>query len=101
CLGPTDDGPQGRYEVARKYWLDDIPQDRNSEFVDTLYNYWNKNGYHVRTDKRSSSDKFVSVEYESDSFIVSVQQSVEGDLSLGVSSPCVWPDGVPPYSTEE
>lgn len=95
CFDPTDNGPRGRYQVARKYWLDNIPRDRNTEFIDALHDYWSSNGYRILTDKRSSSDKFVSVEHRDDAFVMSVKESVEGDLSLGASSPCVWPDGVP------
>lgn len=98
CLDPTDNGPRGRYEVSRSYWLDDLPAERNAEFVDALVEHWDGNGYRVLTDKRESHDRFVSVEDTRDAFRMSVKQSVEGDLSLGASSPCVWPDGVPPES---
>lgn len=98
CLDPTDNGPRGRYQIGKTYWLDSLPSDRNAELVDTLYRYWVANGYRVLTDERSASDMFVSVESETDEFRMSVKESVEGDLSLGASSPCVWPDGVPPSS---
>lgn len=98
CLDPIDNGPRGRYQVGRTYWLDELPSERNADFVDTFYSYWIENGYRVLTDKRSSNDMFVSVENEKDAFRMSVKQSVEGNLSLGASSPCVWPDGVPPSS---
>lgn len=101
CQEPTDDGPRGRYEVGKTYWLDDLPAERNAEFVDILYEYWVDNGYRVLSDKRSSSDKYVWVENKEDSFRMSVQQSVKGDLSLGAASPCVWPDGAPPSSTDK
>jgi hypothetical protein len=82
CLDPTDGGPRGRYEVSRSYWLDDLPEERNAEFVDALYEYWTANDYR-------------------DAFRMSVKQSVEGDLSLGASSPCVWPDGTPPDHAQQ
>jgi hypothetical protein len=99
CLDPTDNGPQGRYEVSRSYWLDDLPKDRNAEFVDALYEYWTANNFRVLTDKRDAHDRFVSVENNDDAFRMSVKQSVEGDLSLGASSPCIWPNGAPPEDT--
>ncbi|TKG63828.1 hypothetical protein FCN18_29835 [Prauserella endophytica] len=101
CLDPTDNGPLGRYEVGKTYWLDGLPSERNAEFVDALYDHWNASGYRVLTDKRSAPDRFVSVENSDDAFRMSVQQSVEGDLSLGASSPCVWPDGVPPADSDQ
>jgi hypothetical protein len=101
CLDPTDGGPRGRYEVSRSYWLDDLPEERNAEFVDALYEYWTANDYRVLTDKRDAADRFVSVEHNEDAFRMSVKQSVEGDLSLGASSPCVWPDGTPPDHAQQ
>src|SRR5699024_4584727 len=83
CLDPTDNGPRGRYEVSRSYWLDDLPEDRNEEFVNALYEYWTSNDFRVLTDKRDAHDRFVSVENNDDAFRMSVKQSVEGDLSLG------------------
>ncbi|EHY87581.1 hypothetical protein ACWGRK_15795 [Saccharomonospora azurea] len=101
CLDPTDGGPRGRYEVGRSYWLDDLPEGRNAEFVDALHDYWTANDYRVLTDKRDAPDRFVSVQHNGDAFRMSVKQSVEGDLSLGASSPCVWPDGTPPEHAQE
>jgi len=101
CLDPDDDGPQGRYEVDRSYWLDDIPKDRNTEIVNTLHQHWKNNNYRILSDKRASDDKFISVEHNGDGFQMSVLQSDEGDLSLGAASPCVWPDGAPPSSAQQ
>lgn len=100
CLDPTDNGPRGRFEVGKTYWLDGLPADRNKETVDALYDYWTANGFRVLSDKRSASDMFVSVENNDDAFRMSVQQSDEGDLSLGASSPCIWPDGTPPADAD-
>lgn len=100
CTDPTDNGPRGRYQVSRKYWLDDLPADRNAEFVDTLLAHWTSHGYHVLTDKRADNDRFVSVEHNDDAFRMSVKQSTDGSLALGASSPCVWPDGHPPADAE-
>jgi len=101
CADPSDNGPRGRYTVDRTYWLNDLPKDRNAEFVNTLYRYWKNNNYRILTDERARDDSFISVEHNGDAFRMSVTQSDEGNLSLGASSPCVWPDGVPPSSTEE
>ncbi|OQO94708.1 hypothetical protein B1813_00980 [Saccharomonospora piscinae] len=101
CLDPSDNGPRGRYEVGRSYWLDDLPGERNAEFVDALVEHWSAHDYRVLTDKRETKNRFVSVEHRGDAFRMSVKQSVEGDLSLGASSPCVWPDGTPPEDANE
>lgn len=96
CTDPDDNGPRGRYQVGRTYWLDEIPAERNAEIVDTLHGHWTSGDFRVLADERSADDRFVSVEHEGDAFRMSVQQSKDGSLSLGASSPCVWPDGHPP-----
>lgn len=96
CMDPTDHGPRGRYQVGRTYWLDGLPSARNAEFVTALYEHWVSSGFRVLTDERSADDRFVSVENDEDAFRMSVVESDEGSLSLGASSPCVWPDGEPP-----
>lgn len=98
CLDPTDNGPRGRYEVGKTYWLEDLPSGSTAEVVDALYQYWVSNGYSVLNNERSSGDIFVSVQHNGDVFSMSVLESVDGDLSLAATSPCVWPDGVPPSS---
>jgi len=37
----------------------------------------------------------ISVEDEEDFFRMSLQVSDQGSLSIGASSPCVWPEGTP------
>lgn len=93
CDVPDDKGPGGRYEVGKTYWLDDVPHERNNEIVEALLHHWTASGFRVLSDERSAEDRFVSVEHPDDGFRMSITQSVEGDLSLGASSPCVWLDG--------
>lgn len=94
CKDPDDNGPQGRVDVGRTYWLRDIPRDRNRAFFDTLRRYWADRGYRVLGDQ-SGPSPFVSVENPQDGFRMGIQESSQGDLSLGASSPCVWPNGTP------
>jgi hypothetical protein len=94
CDDPTDGGPRDRVTVGRSYWLDGLPSEDNDTNIDLLHEYWTANGYRVLTDSRPE-DVFLSVEHEEDSFRMSVQGSAEGSLSLGASSPCVWPEGTP------
>jgi hypothetical protein len=94
CDDPTDGGSTDRVTVGRSYWLDGLPVEDNEASIDLLHEYWTANGYRVLTDSRPD-DVFVSVENEEDSFRMSVQSSVQGSLSIGASSPCVWPEGAP------
>lgn len=93
CGDPKDRGPRGRYEVGKTYWLDDLPGDRNAEVVDALVEHWTSHDFRVLADHRDADDRFVSVQHDGDAFRMSVTQSIEGDLSLGASSPCIWLDG--------
>ena len=99
CLDPTDNGPRGRYEVGKTYWLDDLQASRNSEYLSALHEHWVSNGFRVLTDSRPDRS-FISVENNDDAFRMSVKESTEGDLSLGASSPCIWPDGTPPADAD-
>lgn len=100
CRDPSDNGPQGRYDVSKRYHLDDIPKERNPEILQTLYKYWENNNYRILDDDQSRDDKFISVEHDGDAFGMSITESDAGDLTIGADSPCVWPDGVPPSTAE-
>lgn len=100
CEDPSDNGPRGRYEVRKSYRLDGIPEKQNPEMINTLYRHWSNKKYRILDDYRPDDDMFISVEHEDDSFRMSVIQNDSGQLVLGASSPCVWPDGAPPSSAE-
>lgn len=93
---PCDDlangGAEGPVSVGRTYWLDGLPVTENEASVELLLEFWAVNGYRVTDDRRPDS---VFVEHEEGSFRMSVQASVEGDLSIGASSPCVQREGAP------
>ncbi|MFE1099907.1 hypothetical protein ACFW4K_05255 [Nocardiopsis alba] len=94
CDDPTDGGTKGRITVSQRQWLTGLPKEDNEQNVDLFHDCWVSNGYRVIHDLRPD-ELFVTVESETDAFNVSVQASDEGDLSIGVSSPCVWPEGTP------
>ena len=94
CDDPTDGGPKDRVTVSQRQWLTGLPAEDNEQNADLLYDYWVSNGYRVIHDLRPD-ELFVTAESETDAFNVSVQASDEGSLSIGASSPCVWPEGTP------
>ncbi|WP_089301421.1 hypothetical protein [Haloechinothrix alba] len=101
CTDPTDDGPRGRYQVSKAYALDDLPVERNDEYAEALHSYWTSDNYRVFTDRRPDRVS-ISVEHEEDAFRMSLRaRSGDGRMRLGASSPCVWPDGVPPGEHED
>jgi hypothetical protein len=92
CDDPSDNGPRGRVFVSRDYWLRDVPKERNSEVIDTLVRWWQEHDFRITADKRPQAN-IVAAQHKETSFNMSVQESSQGDLSLGASSPCVWPNG--------
>ena len=94
CDDPTDGGSQDRVTVSQRQWLTGIPVEDNEQNADLLYEYWTTNGYRVLHDKRPGKLS-ISVENEEDAFRMSLRVSAQGDLSIGASSPCVWPEGTP------
>jgi hypothetical protein len=94
CDDPSDHGPRGRVFVSRAYWLRDVPRQRNTEVIDTLVKWWVDHNFVITSDKRPKAN-LVFAESKTDSFRMSVQESSQGDLSIGTDSPCVWPNGTP------
>lgn len=94
CDDPTDGGPKGRVVASVSYWIREVPVEDNDQVMDAALEYWTENGFWVIEDARPDSP-FISVGNEEDAFVVSIQASIQGDLSVGASSPCVWPDGSP------
>lgn len=94
CDDPTDGGPKDRVTVGERLWIRGLPTEENETNIDRIYDYWTNNGYQVLRDERP--DKLsISVEDEEDFFRMSLQVSDQGSLSIGASSPCVWPEGTP------
>lgn len=94
CDDPTDGGPKDRVTVSERLWIRGLPSEENESNIELMHDYWANNGYQVIHDLRPD-ELFVTVENETDAFNVSVQVSDEGSLSIGASSPCVWPEGTP------
>ena len=95
CDDPSDNGPRGRVEVNRQYWIRGIGDDRIDQQFDSLLNYWRHHDFKILNDFRPR-DYFISVENNEDAFRMSIRRGASGALSIGASSPCVWPDGTPP-----
>jgi hypothetical protein len=95
CDLPSDNGPLGRIEVGRTYWLRDIPVERNSDVFAAVERYWTNNGWVILSDDTNPAAPFLSVENRQDAFRMSLSSSIDGQLSIGASSPCIWPNGTP------
>jgi hypothetical protein len=94
CDDPTDGGSKNRVTVSQRHWITGIPAEDNDQNADLLHDYWTTNGYRIIRDERPEKMS-ISVESEEDAFKISLRVSAQGDLSIGASSPCVWPEGTP------
>jgi hypothetical protein len=96
CDDPTDNGPKGRITVSRVYWLNDLPAEKHSAYIDALKQWWQDHDFALGRDDRPD-DIYVTAENRHDGFRMGIEGTVTGPprLSLGASSPCVWRKGTP------
>ena len=94
CDDPTDGGSQDRVTVSERFWIRGLPAEENDANIDLMVEYWTGNGYEVLRDERPDKSS-VTVLHTEDAFHVSLRVSNQGSLSIGASSPCVWPEGTP------
>ncbi|WP_431868223.1 hypothetical protein [Nocardiopsis eucommiae] len=89
---PPCDTSEDQIWVSQSFWLDGLPVEDNEANVDALVRHWEDNGYEITTDERPQKLR-VGASHSEDGFELRVRTSVQGDLSLRVSSPCIWPGG--------
>ncbi|GAB3883022.1 hypothetical protein ACFQ1S_09950 [Kibdelosporangium lantanae] len=94
CDDPTDNGPKGRVFATNNYWVRGLAKDKSREYLDSLVKWWRDNRF---TGPLDSWDKagFVVMENQDNGFRMRFQDGGSGLLSIGASSPCVWPNGKP------
>lgn len=95
CIDPTDNGPRNRIQVLKSYDLDGISKDRNGDYFDALRQWWTTHGFRV-LDEDQTVPRRIQVEHNSDGFRMGLAEASDGSfMSLGATSPCIWPDGTP------
>lgn len=94
CDDPTDNGPAGRVFASNRYWIRGLPEDQNKQSVNTLRKWSEQHGFTVVSDAWDKA-MYITLENPSNGFRVAIQESSQGELSIGASSPCVWPNGTP------
>ncbi|GAB3487822.1 hypothetical protein [Amycolatopsis cihanbeyliensis] len=91
CDDPTDRGPKGRVFATRDAEVAGIPNASTRENFTALRTWWKENSFRVTTDNGQA----IYGEHTDNGFRMSLESNDEGKIYLGVSSPCVWPDGTP------
>lgn len=97
CDDPADGGPPGRVFVEAHYTLSGVPVEANQDVFDLLHDFWIGEGYVVISDLRGRGRApHLKVRQPDDGFSVALRENLASELRLSGSSPCVWPEGVPP-----
>ncbi len=82
--------------VAYGYWLRDIPESANAAIGQQVKAYWQKQGYRIETAKGLDNGQPDISGTTKDDFLISLNWSSNGALSMGATSPCVYPHGTAP-----
>jgi hypothetical protein len=101
CVDPTDGGSPDRTIISREYWLRDVPRSRNGEVAQQIKAYWDSKSYKITgADRFDTGNPEITGHTLPDEFRISLTTNVDGDMSIGTNSPCIWPNGTPePSST--
>ncbi|MFD8497401.1 hypothetical protein [Amycolatopsis sp. NPDC059657] len=91
CDDPTDQGPKGRVFATRDAQVVNTRTSVPQENFAALREWWKVSGFQITSD--ASSRLFA--ENPANGFRMSIETNAQGLLYLGVSSPCVWPNGTP------
>ncbi|MFE2376066.1 hypothetical protein [Streptomyces sp. NPDC059398] len=99
CLDPTDGGSEKRLVVSRGYWLRGISKADNRSIGQQILRLWKKKGDLITSTTEIGTDRpEIHGGSKPDDFLIALEPSDNGWLSIGVSSPCIWPQGTPPPS---
>lgn len=96
CPDPTGDDPENQISVSRDHYLRDIPQNQLLDISRQVRQYWERQEHLITGTAANGLSIFGR--FRPDDLLISLQASGDGSLSLGVSSPCIWPNGTPPPS---
>lgn len=94
CTDPDDQGPQGRRIASRTYQVDGIKKDEIPKTYDAVIKWAEQHNFGIL--KHEPLNEYLWVENKDDGFRLSLEANSDGDVYLGTSSPCVWPNGNPP-----
>lgn len=98
CMADPSNTADTRIQVVRSYWLRGISTHDNITIGEQILRMWKKNGYGISDTPGIGTDAPNIHAVTQDDFLISLEWSDNGALSIGASSPCLWPDGTPPPS---
>lgn len=95
CLEEPEGSSDARVQPAGEYFLQGVPQQARASVAEQIMRFWKAKGYAVDAFHMGTSDPQVHGTTQ-DNFLVALEPNGGGELSIGASSPCVWPNGTPP-----
>lgn len=93
CTNPANSEGKGRVMVSHNYEVAGLPPGDPAQHYAKIRDWWAKNSFRVTQDSQSTG--YVLAENSSDGFTMMLRVNQGGQAYLGVSSPCVWPNGTP------
>ncbi|MBO0806124.1 MAG: hypothetical protein J2P25_24010 [Nocardiopsaceae bacterium] len=94
-INPSDTADK-RVQVVRTYWLRGITERDYKTIGEQILRLWKQKGYAINDTPGVGTDKPNIHAATKDDFLIALEWSAKGWLSIGASSPCLWPHGTPP-----
>ncbi|MBO1416571.1 hypothetical protein [Streptomyces sp. FH025] len=93
-----DIGPHGRTQTGRGYDFGDVPSAPKAEAANDFRAFLTGLGFQPVQDPPDFHDDWIKLKNPQNGFLAVLDGVSDSsrNLSLRVSSPCVWPDGTPP-----
>jgi predicted small lipoprotein YifL len=95
CSDPSDNGPTNRVLAARSNQITGLDPATYPQQFDSLRHWWESNNFAILSDEARGPDRTLGAENRADGFRMSLRSNDAGGLHINVSSPCVWPKGIP------
>jgi hypothetical protein len=95
CLDNIPDAAR-KVNVGGTSWLHGIAEAEFAAVGRQILDYWKKQGYSIQAARGFSSGRPEINAATRDGFLVSLDWSAKNLLSIGASSPCIYPEGHPP-----
>jgi hypothetical protein len=92
CLDDVPDAAK-KINVGGTSWLYDIPPAKFGAVAGQILDHWKKQGYSIQAARGFDSGRPEITASTRDGFLVSLDWSAKNLLSIGASSPCIYPDG--------
>ncbi|MFI9157763.1 hypothetical protein [Kitasatospora aureofaciens] len=94
----NDIGPHGRQQTSRGYDFGDVSSDAKAQAVTDYRTFLTGQGFQPVQDPPNFHHDWIKLKNPQNDFLATLDGTSDSsrDLTLKVSSPCVWPNGTPP-----